>query len=118
MMHVFYGSKAGNVHRYVCRGDAMHVGADRCIGIGGVRVDRAVAAQILDAVSTYAIEAALEAAERAKRADSDVRLAIERELEEARYEATLASRRYETVDPTKRLVARELEARWKRPGHG
>lgn len=112
MMHVFYGSKAGNAHRYACRGDAMHVGADRCIGIGGVRVDRAVAAQILDAISPHAIEAAIEAADRAVRADADVRSAIERELEEARYEATLAARRYEAVDPTKRLVARELEARW------
>jgi hypothetical protein len=35
-----------------------------------------------------------------------------RELEEARYEASLASRRYEAVDPAKRLVARELEGRW------
>src|SRR4029077_8023330 len=43
------------------------------------------------------------------------------ELEEARYEASLAARRYEVVDPTKRLVARELEARWntalERAGH-
>jgi hypothetical protein len=33
-------------------------------------------------------------------------------LEEARYDASLAARRYEVVDPTKRLVARELETRW------
>ena len=38
--------------------------------------------------------------------------AIRRELEQARYEATLAERRYELVDPAKRHVARELEARW------
>lgn len=37
---------------------------------------------------------------------------LARELEEARYEASLAAKRYEVVDPTKRLVARELEARW------
>ena len=37
---------------------------------------------------------------------------MQRELEQARYEASLASRRYESVDPQKRLVARELEARW------
>ena len=30
-------------------------------------------------------------------------------LKRARYEASLAARRYEVVDPTKRLVARELE---------
>jgi len=41
-----------------------------------------------------------------------VRLALGQELEEARYEASLAARRYELVDPAKRLVARELEGRW------
>ncbi len=34
------------------------------------------------------------------------------ELEQARYEAHLAARRYEAVDPDNRLVASELEARW------
>ena len=38
--------------------------------------------------------------------------AVERDLERARYEASLAARRYELVDPAKRHVARELEARW------
>lgn len=33
-------------------------------------------------------------------------------MEHARYEASLASRRYEAVDPAKRLVVRGLEARW------
>ena len=42
----------------------------------------------------------------------DVRLALGKELEAARYEASLAARRYELVDPAKRLVARELEGRW------
>jgi hypothetical protein len=45
-------------------------------------------------------------------ADDDVKQATNRELEEARYEASLAARRYEAVDPLKRLVARELESRW------
>jgi hypothetical protein len=45
-------------------------------------------------------------------ADADLRQAASRELEEARYESSLAARRYECVDPAKRLVARELEARW------
>ena len=34
------------------------------------------------------------------------------EVEQARYEARLAARRYEAVDPDQRLVAAELEARW------
>jgi hypothetical protein len=63
-------------------------------------------------VSEHAVEAAIRAAEQAARADEDLRQAAARELEEARYEASLAARRYECVDPAKRLVARELEARW------
>src|SRR5215472_18636307 len=59
-----------------------------------------------------AVEAAIRAAEQAGSPGNDVLLALGRELEEARYEASLAARRYEVVDPTKRLVARELEARW------
>lgn len=37
---------------------------------------------------------------------------VELELEQARYQARLAARRYEAVDPENRLVAEELEARW------
>jgi hypothetical protein len=66
----------------------------------------------MEAVSPLAVEAALEAAQRVIKADDDVRQATKRDLENARYEASLASRRYEAVDPTKRLVARELESRW------
>ena len=112
MMRVFYGSTAGHAHRYQCRGNMDTAGGKICIGAGGIRVDRTVASQILEAVSSHAIEAAIVAAERCKTADDDVRLALTKELEAVRYEASLAARRYELVDPAKRLVARELEARW------
>lgn len=112
MMRVFYGSRSGHAHRYQCRGDDAHVGSGLCIGIGGLRVDRAVAAAILEAVSDRAIEAAMLAADQAARATDDVRQSLSRELEATRYEAELAARRYELVDPAKRHVARELEARW------
>lgn len=112
MMRVFYASKAGEAHRYQCTGDKAHVGGRLCIGVGGARVDRAVATRMLEAVSPLGVEAAIQAAERFTQADQDVRQALTRELEEARYDDSLAARRYEVVDPTKRLVARELEARW------
>ncbi len=111
-MRVFYGSRSGHSHRYHCRGDDSHVGGWLCIGIGGLRIDRAVVAQIVEAVSDHAIEAAIRAADQVAQVDDSMRQAIDRELEEARYEASLAARRYEAVDPAKRLVARELESRW------
>lgn len=112
MMRVFYGSKSCNAHRYQCRGDDSHIGSVLCIGIGGVRVDRAIAVKILEAVSDRAIDAAILAADQVARAGDDVRKAVGHEIEEARYEASLAARRYEAVDPSKRHVVRELEARW------
>jgi DNA invertase Pin-like site-specific DNA recombinase len=112
MMRVFYSMGKGNAHRYQCRGDDAHVGAGLCIGIGGVRVDRAVAMQVLEAVSDRAVEAAIFASDQVERSRKEIVAAVERELEAARYDASLAARRYELVDPAKRHVARELEARW------
>ena len=112
MMRVFYGSSSGNAHRYICRSRDL-IEADRpCIGVGGVRVDRAVALQLLEAVTPKAVAAAEEAANHIQQQIDDARLAVTKELEEAHYEARLAARRYEAVDPDKRLVAQELEARW------
>jgi DNA invertase Pin-like site-specific DNA recombinase len=112
MMRVFYGMRSGHAHRYQCRGDEMRGATGLCIGIGGIRIDRAVASQLVEAIAPHAIDASVEAATLVANADDDVRRATERQLEEAKYEARLAARRYEAVDPEKRLVARELEARW------
>jgi DNA invertase Pin-like site-specific DNA recombinase len=111
-MRVFYGMQSGHAHRYQCRGDDAHVSVGLCIGIGGVRVDRAIVAQMLEAVSARAVEAALLAADQASAAGTEERAALERELEAARYDTSLAARRYDLVDPSKRHVVRELEARW------
>ena len=112
-MRVFYGMGKGHAHRYQCRGDDAHVGAGLCIGIGGLRIDRAVALQILEAVSDRAVEAALVAAGPgraiAQRGDRGGGAAI---LKPHAMRPHLAARRYELVDPAKRHVARELEARW------
>jgi DNA invertase Pin-like site-specific DNA recombinase len=112
MMRVFYKAHHDQSHRYQCRGDDGHVGAGLCIGIGGVGVDATIAGQLLEAVSEQAVQAALLAGEQAAKAQEAVRVAVEKELEEARYGTGLAERRYEHVDPAKRHVARALEARW------
>lgn len=110
MMHLYYGSQPLHAHRYQCIGD--YVATGMCIGIGGMRVDRAVAAELLAAVSDHAVDAAVLAEERFAEAQDDVRRALTKELEAAQYDAALAARRYEAVDPAKRHVARELESRW------
>lgn len=109
MMRVFYKTHYDKWHGYQCRGDDAHVGAGLCIGVG---VDATIASQLLEAVSGQAVQAALLAADQAAKAQEAVRLAVGKELEEARYGAGLAERPYEHVDPAKRHVARALEARW------
>jgi excisionase family DNA binding protein len=44
--------------------------------------------------------------------NADKRRQVEMALQQARYEATLARRQYDAVDPDNRLVASELERRW------
>lgn len=112
MLHVAYSGTKGNVPRYRCRGAQINYGEDWCISFGGLGADRAVASEILKAVEGNAVEAALEAATRVAEQQQQRRHAWSLELEQARYEAHLASRRYEAVDPDNRLVAAELEARW------
>jgi DNA invertase Pin-like site-specific DNA recombinase len=112
MLHVTYSGTGSNVPRYHCRGAQINHGEDWCISFGGLGSDRAVAAEILKAAEGNAVEAALEAATRVAEQQQQRRHAWSLELEQARYEAHLAARRYEAVDPDNRLVAAELEARW------
>jgi hypothetical protein len=82
------------------------------VSCSGTVVDHAVSQQILQAIAPQAIDAAIAAAQRAGERHREQRQALQLELEQARYDAQLAARRYEHVDPEKRLVAAELEARW------
>lgn len=112
MLHVSYTGIGAAVLRYHCKGAHVNHGEHWCISFGGLRTDEAVAREVLHAISGNAVEAALDAAEQMRRQRQEQRRTLELELEQARYEARLASRRYETVDPDNRLVAAELEARW------
>jgi hypothetical protein len=77
-----------------------------------LRPDEAVASEILKTIAGNDIEAAIEAAERMSEQRQERRRILSLELEQARYQAELATRRYEAVDPANRLVAAELESRW------
>jgi hypothetical protein len=77
-----------------------------------LRVDDAIEAALLQVVGPGAIAAAVAAeAEAAARRDQ-VREALPRDLEAARYVANRAFRQYDAADPANRLVAAELETRW------
>ena len=112
MLRVNYGTPAQRPHRYFCGGSSANSKKSSCLAVGGVRVDSAVADQLVEALAPHAIDAALEAARRATSSQEQVHAAIERDLAAAKYEAELDARRHRAVDPDKRHVARELESRW------
>ncbi len=113
MLQVAYTGRYGKP-RYSCRrGRQMH-GIDACIAFGARRVDLTVGAEILLVVEPLAVEAALMAEREVVAQVDERRRALELERQQAEYDAKLAARRYEKVDPDNRLVAAELEARWNR----
>ncbi len=46
-LHVAYSGSDGTIRRYHCRGAAINHGAEMCISFGSLRVDRAVADEVL-----------------------------------------------------------------------
>jgi DNA invertase Pin-like site-specific DNA recombinase len=77
MLYVSYSGSQGMVLRYQCRGAHMSHGDPRCITFSGLRVDRAVAGEVLRAISGNAVEAAVEAAEKMRRHFRDQRRAVD-----------------------------------------
>src|SRR6201988_1278195 len=92
----------------------MDNGEPRCIAFGGLRVDNAIEEALLALVGPGAIAAATAAAREAGERQDQVRDALSRDLEAARYAADRAFQQYDAADPANRLVASELEARWNR----
>jgi DNA invertase Pin-like site-specific DNA recombinase len=111
-LHIHYTGKGGNTQRYVCRGAFSAKAVGSCIGFGGMRVDRAVAQEVLDRLQPLGIEAALATMETQGQHHRDKRQQIENAIQQAQYEAARARRQYDAVDPDNRLVAGELERRW------
>jgi DNA invertase Pin-like site-specific DNA recombinase len=109
---VRYTGMKHNIPRYACHRGLLDNGEPRCIAFGGLRVDDAIAAVVLKVVEPGAIAAAVAAEAEASQRRDQVREALGRDLEAARYEADRAFRQYDAADPANRLVAAELEMRW------
>jgi len=77
-----------------------------------LRVDDAIEEALLAVLGPGAIAAAFAVEKKIDQRRDQVRAALERDLEAARYAADRAFRQYDATDPANRLVASELEARW------
>ncbi len=98
--------------RYQCSGYLLNREGACCVMFGGLRADRLVSEQLMQCLSPFGIEAALEAIESLLGVGDERIQQKALALEHARYEVTRARRQYDAVDPANRLVAAELERRW------
>jgi len=111
-MQVAYSGTNGRVARYACvRAHHLHGAEHACQSLGGVRLERAIVAAFLEAVTPAGIGACAQAIEELEQAHEQ-RLAGQRlAVERARFEADRAHRQYDACEPENRLVARTLEER-------
>jgi DNA invertase Pin-like site-specific DNA recombinase len=102
----------GTIPSYQCRQAHAQLAEKTCQTMRGDGIDQVVAACFLEAIQPAQLAVALSTLDqleaRAKQIDRQWQLRLER----AQYEADLAHRRYNAVDPDNRLVARSLERDW------
>src|ERR1700680_1038563 len=75
-------------------------------------LDGAISEEVLKALCPAELELALAALQELESRDQTILHQWQMRLERAEYEAALAERRYQQVDPSQRLVASTLERRW------
>ena len=113
---VFYRGPAKTTQNYYCQGadNIVDGRGSRHMNTGGQAIDAAAAAAFLAALQPAALDACLQAARQLEDDHDAVLDQHRRQVEQARYDAGRAERRYRAVDPDNRLVARGLEAEWER----
>ncbi|KAA5607998.1 hypothetical protein F1189_31135 [Rhodovastum atsumiense] len=102
----------GREARYLCWQLATIFGGPRCQSASAQPIDSFVTDLILASLAPSAIEVSLQLAEDIEIEHAARQRHWAQRLEWARYETSLARRRYEAVDPENRLVARTLERDW------
>lgn len=98
--------------RYLCNYLRQQYGVPVCQNIPGDPIDADVVEAFFQAMSPIELDAYERAMAIQKDADEKVELAHRQQLERFRYQAELAWRQFNRVDPDNRLVAAELEQRW------
>jgi hypothetical protein len=102
----------GSLLMYECHQIHSQLAGKTCQTMRGDRIDQAVVQSFLQAIEPAHLEVALSALDSLEARARQVESQWQRQIERAQYEADLARRRYKTVDPDNRLVARSLEREW------
>ena len=102
--------KGGN--RYVCNFLVRSTGGPLCQHLPADPIDARVVAAFFAAASPEELETWARAQDARQRAEEALDRAEAQQVERLRYQALLAERQFNRVDPDNRLVASELEHRW------
>ena len=111
-LRVYYQGKNGTPGYYCASSQIINGRGEHCLRVGGVRIDKAVAEVFLNTVTPAGMEASLQAEQQFEAEYQTMIQQLQRQVEKAEYEAQRAERRYQSVEPENRLVARTLEAEW------
>jgi hypothetical protein len=98
--------------RYLCNYYRQQKLAPVCQFLPAAPIDGFVVGVFFEALSVAELNFYEKAMAERQQLNAKIDLAKEREIQRLRYQADLARRRYEKVDPANRLVAGELERRW------
>ena len=110
---VRYTGNGGIYPCYLCNRLRRDGSASKdCMSFRCDLLDAAIAAEVMQALQPAEIELALAALQELESRDRTISRQWQMRLERAEYEAALAERRYQEVDPSQRLVAGTLERRW------
>jgi len=110
---VRYTGNGGIYPMYLC--NWLHregLATKDCLSFRCDVLDSVIAEEVLNALQPAELELALAALQELETRDQAIMRQWQMRLERAEYEAALAERRYQEVDPSNRLVASTLEHRW------
>lgn len=110
-MRVAYSSARQVYWSYVCVG-AQDTGQVNCWAVPGRALDGAVSDLFLETVAPRELDLSLAVQHDADAQAQGLSRSWATRVEQARYEARRAERRYKAVDPDNRVVARTLEREW------
>jgi DNA invertase Pin-like site-specific DNA recombinase len=101
-----------NATRYICNYLRQQYQVPICQYIPAKIVDDYVVSAFFEALSKVELDAYTQAIKSQDKLDQGVERAHQQQLERLRYQAALAERQFNQVDPDNRLVAATLEKRW------
>jgi DNA invertase Pin-like site-specific DNA recombinase/DNA-binding transcriptional regulator YiaG len=112
-MTVRYHHRRGQeVPQYVCQRAGIAHGQPLCQSVPGAALDAAIGELLVAMVTPLSLEVALAVQQELRSRVEETARLRHQQVEQARYQAELAQRRFLQVDPENRLVASVLEAEW------